>query len=554
MKKKKLVSIVLSLVMVCSSFAGLTAFADETSQSANSKTALSVGGVLPPDESLLTGTIGECTWSFEKNSNIMKISGNGSMEQYNSFLDIPWYSWNENIEKVVIEEGVTVICHWAFYECKNLKAVSIPDSVIEIGHGAFRECESLTQVSISKNVSRIWATAFAGCKKLEKIEVDENNICYSSINGDLYERWYQMELMQYALGKSDTEFTIPDNVERIDMYAFASSDNLVTVKIPNSVKEIDFNAFEKCTNLTEITIPGTVEEIHGFTFNGCKKLTKVVYGNGIKEIEGGAFYNCEGLTAFTIPNTVTEIGNHAFYGCKNIKKITIPKSVTEIGEHALGYYFAYYDNASHDDKVEDFVIYGYLGTAGEKYALDNGFKFVSIGDARKVQKITGVKSQYVTSAGKSFSLNAKANTKLTYSSSNKNVAAVYSSGRVAVKGVGSAVITIKAPENRLYKSACAKIKIISAPKDFSSKEVSKVKKTGTKAKLSWKKLAGANGYTVQYATSKTFKKAKNVKVSKTTATITGLKKGNTYYARINAYAKISGKKYTNKWYTVKFKM
>ena len=98
------------------------------------------------------------------------------------------------------------------------------------------------------------------------------------------------------------------------------------------------------------------------------------------------------------------------------------------------------------------------------------------------------------------------------------------------------------------------IKIISAPKDFSSKEISKVKKTGTMAKLSWKKLAGATGYTVQYATNKTFKKAKNVKVSKTTATISGLKKGKIYYARINAYTKVSGKKYTNRWYTVKFKM
>ena len=551
---KKFVSVILSILVICSSFAGLTAFADETSDRVNSKTAISVGDVLPSDESLLTGTIGECTWSFEKGSNIMFISGNGSMEQYNVYTEIPWYSWRENIEKVVIEEGVTVICHWAFDGCKNIKAVSIPDSVISIGFGAFRECESLTQVSISKNVSRIWPTAFAGCKKLEKIEVDENNVCYSSINGDLYEIWYQMELMQYALGKPDTEFTVPDGVVKIGSYAFAYSDNLVTVKIPNSVKEIDYQIFEKCTNLTEITIPGTVEVIHGYTFNCSKKLTKVVYGNGIKKIEPGAFYGCEGLTEFTIPNTAEEIGRLAFYSCKNIKKITIPKSVTEIGDYALGYYFAFYDDTSHDDKVEDFVIYGYLGTAGEKYALDNGFKFVSIGDARKTQKITGIKSQYLASAGKSFSLNSKANTKLTYTSSNKIVAVVYSSGRVAVKGVGSAVITIKAPENRLYKSAVAKVKVFCAPKDFSSKEVSKVKKTGTKAKLSWKKLAGATGYTVQYATNKAFKKAKNVKVSKTTATITGLKKGKTYYARINAYAKISGKKYSNKWYTVKFKM
>lgn len=552
---KKFVSVILSILVICSSFAGLTAFADETSERANSKIVTSVGDDIPADDSQLSGTIGKCTWSFDRATKTMTISGNGSMEQYDIYTELPWYSWRENIEKVVIEEGVTVICDWAFHECKNLKAVSIPDSVISIGFGAFRECESLTQVSISKNVIRIWSTAFAGCKKLEKFEVDENNKYYSSINGDLYDYSYrQTTLAQYALGKPDTEFTIPDNVEKIDMYAFAGSENLVTVKVPNSVKFIEVNAFEECTNLTEINIPGTVEKIQIFIFNGCKKLKKVVYGNGIKEIDTGTFYDCEGLTEFTIPNTVTKIDRKAFYSCKNMKKITIPKSVTEIGDYALGYYFAYYDNASHDDKVEDFVIYGYKGTAGEKYALDNGFKFVSIGDARKTPKITGIKSQYLASAGKSFSLNAKANTKLSYTSSNKKVAVVSATGKVTVKGVGSAVITIKASESRLYKSAVAKVKVFCAPKDFSSKEVSKVKKTGTKAKLSWKKLAGATGYKVQYATNKAFKKAKNVKGSKTTATITGLKKGKTYYARINAYAKISGKKYSNKWYTVKFKM
>ena len=552
---KKFVSVILSILVICSSFAGLTAFADETSERANSKIVTSVGDDIPADDSQLSGTIGKCTWSFDRATKTMTISGDGSMEQYDIYTELPWYSWRENIEKVVIEEGVTVICDWAFHECKNIKAISIADSVISIGFGAFRECESLTQVSISKNVSRIWATAFAGCKKLEKFEVDENNKYYSSINGDLYDYSYrQMTLAQYALGKPDTEFTIPDNVEKIDMHAFAGSENLVTVKVPNSVKFIEVNAFEECTNLTEINIPGTVEKIQIFIFNGCKKLNKVVYGNGIKEIDAGTFYDCEGLTEFTIPNTVTKIGNRAFYGCKNMKKITIPKSVTEIGEHALGYYFAYYDDAVHHDKVEDFVIYGYKGTAGEKYALDNGFMFVSIGDARKTQRITGVKSQYVTSAGKTFRLNAKANTRLTYTSSNKNVAVVYSTGRVTVKSGGCAVITVKAPENRLYKSAYLKIKIISAPKNFSSKEISKVKKIGARATLSWKKLAGATGYTVQYATNKTFKKARNVKVSKTTATITGLKKGKIYYARINAYTKVSGKKYTNRWYTVRFKM
>ena len=162
---------------------------------------------------------------------------------------------------------------------------------------------------------------------------------------------------------------------------------------------------------------------------------------------------------------------------------------------------------------------------------------------------------YFTSAGKSFILKPKAKTKLTYTSSNKNVAVVSSNGKVTVKGGGYAYITVKASENGNYKSAYVKTKIISAPRDFTSKDVSKVKKTGkTTAKITWKSLAGAKGYTVQLATKKSYKGAKTVKNSKNSATLTGLKKGKTYYVRINAYAKVSGKNYANKWYTVKFKM
>ena len=194
-------------------------------------------------------------------------------------------------------------------------------------------------------------------------------------------------------------------------------------------------------------------------------------------------------------------------------------------------------------------------TADETENYKSATATVKITVAKVTQKVTGIKTQYVTKAGKSFILKPKAKTKLTYTSSNKNVAVVSSTGKVTVKAGGYAYITVKASENGNYKSAYVKTKIISAPKDFTSKDISKVKKTGkTTAKITWKSLAGAKGYTVQLATNKSYKGAKTVKNSKNTATLTGLKKGKTYYLRINAYTKVSGKNYSNKWYTVKFKM
>ena len=194
-------------------------------------------------------------------------------------------------------------------------------------------------------------------------------------------------------------------------------------------------------------------------------------------------------------------------------------------------------------------------TADETENYNSATATVKITVAKATQRVTGVKTQYVTSAGKSFILKPKAKTKLTYTSRNKNVAVVSSTGKVTVKAGGYAYITVKASENGNYKSAYVKTKIISAPRDFTSKDVSKVKKTGkTTAKITWKSLAGAKGYTVQLATNKSYKGAKTVKNSKNTATLTGLKKGKIYYVRISAYAKVSGKNYSNKWYTVKFKM
>ncbi len=68
-----------------------------------------------------------------------------------------------------VPDSVTVICDWAFSECKKLNRITIPDSVHEIGEGAFSNCVLLDEVEIPDSVTTIDDCAFRGCTNLEKV-------------------------------------------------------------------------------------------------------------------------------------------------------------------------------------------------------------------------------------------------------------------------------------------------------------------------------------------------------------------------------------------------
>ena len=103
---------------------------------------------------------GNLTWTLTADGT-MTISGKGAMkEDYNTYYS-PAYD-NENIKKVVIEDGVTSIGEYAFSGCRSLTDITIPGSVTSIGDSAFRNCTGLTSVTIPDSVTSIGDCAFSG--------------------------------------------------------------------------------------------------------------------------------------------------------------------------------------------------------------------------------------------------------------------------------------------------------------------------------------------------------------------------------------------------------
>ena len=224
------------------------------------------------------------------------------------------------------------------------KFVGLP--VKSIGYDAFDKY-SLKSVVIPASVERIDERAFYSCDKLGAIEVAEENKYYKHIKGNLYTKDGKT-LVQYAIGKNATSFTIPDGVTSIDSYAFYSCDALKRIVIPASVKTIGNSAFSCCNALERIVIPESVESIGDYVFFLCYDLTSIEVAEGneyYKDIDGN-LYSIDGTVlvqyaigkdsiSFTIPASVKTISSSAFSGCDALQRIVIPASVETIGNSAF---------------------------------------------------------------------------------------------------------------------------------------------------------------------------------------------------------------------------
>ena len=248
-----------------------------------------------------------------------------------------------SLTSIEISDSVTDIGSGAFEDCSSLTSVVIPDSVTSIGEYAFAYCTSLTSVVIGNGVTDIASVAFAYCDSLTNITVDKNNTSYKGIDGNLYTKDGKT-LLQYAIGKSATNFTVPNGVTSIGSSAFSSCESLTSVVIPDRVTDIGVYVFENCTSLTSVVIGDGVTDIGNYAFENCTSLTSVAIGDSVTSIGQGAFCNCNSLTSVYYKGTAEEWGNITFATDNAPLQDTTRYYYSETEPAATGNYWHYDEN------------------------------------------------------------------------------------------------------------------------------------------------------------------------------------------------------------------
>lgn len=195
-------------------------------------------------------------WSLE--SGVLVISGKGNMSNYEEYSLTPWSSYADSIRSVRVENGVTSVGDFAFFQMEQITAVTLADSVKTIGSWAFYECTALEMLDLGSSVQSIGESAFELCGAL------------------------------------------------------------MSVRLPSTLKSLGTQVFYRCSGLMSITIPASVTEMGTETFAYCSSLRSATVNANLQKLPVWTFYGCYELSSVSLASNITSIGESAFEKCDKL--------------------------------------------------------------------------------------------------------------------------------------------------------------------------------------------------------------------------------------------
>ena len=269
----------------------------------------------------------EVTYMYDESTKTLTFSGEGEMNVYttdvfgDTYVEPEWSSLKDEVEKVVINEGVTNVGKHAFLSFSKLKDVKIASTVEIIDVAAFEECTALSEITLPEGLKEFGEEAFYGCSSLTSISIPKN-VTY--LPGYIFQGCESLKHIDLG------------NVREFGAQAFQYC-GFETFEIPEGTKTLSENMFFSCRNIKYIEVPASVEVVGSGAFYYCEMdtikflgdtfPTLTGYNNFTLDKKGGEVVISVNCNAYT-EETVEAIKSHG--GAYDTKIIPTLPSGTEI--------------------------------------------------------------------------------------------------------------------------------------------------------------------------------------------------------------------------------
>jgi len=210
------------------------------------------------------------------------------------------FSGAAGLKKVVIPDCVTSIDYGAFENCTGLKSLIIGKGLNHIDNYAFINCSSLETIEVDEGNSTYYSEG--NCL----IETFNQKLFLGTSLSEIPNTVTSIGEKAFYGNTSLVSINIPESITSIGGSAFWGCTNLSKVNITNIVKwcgivfeYADSNPLRTGAELylnnqliTKLVIPNDVTRIENYAFYNNSNLTSVTFGSGIVYIGEDAFYGC----------------------------------------------------------------------------------------------------------------------------------------------------------------------------------------------------------------------------------------------------------------------
>ncbi len=220
-----------------------------------------------------------------------------------------------SIEKVNLDENISVIPNGAFRGASRLTDIVLPKGLKTIGEHAFDGTASLTSVELPDTLTTIGSDAFRN----------------SGVE-ELYIPASVSSMFRAFDGSNIISLELDEDIRVIPDGMFYGAGKLISIHLPEKLRQIGEHAFVH-SGITSVTIPKTVTSMRNAFADS--NVESVVFEDGRVSIPAYALADAKKLTAVTVPETLTTIETRGFYSCSSLKTINWPDQLVNIGKDAF---------------------------------------------------------------------------------------------------------------------------------------------------------------------------------------------------------------------------
>jgi len=308
-----------------------------------------------------------------------------------SIKTIGWQAFKnaQNLQEVVLNEGITEIVESAFAECPELTTINIPSTVTVLPGAIFSDCPKLKALTLPEGITKLDNNALYN-SGIETLTIPST--CTSIGNYTLYlpnlktltMKVKEPTYISMTEGTTITSFIfgymdqkgVRDYLSNVDLIVPLGCSEAYKVLSPwfycKSITEEGVDPYQPKTNCVNIdgiyyvlneTINDQSETVRTATI-ACQninlsgdivipeKVTLDSYDYDVTDIvapgyeydempayhrtAGSAFQECQ-ITSISLPATITSIPSGTFYGCQQLKSVTLHEGITTIGAGAFAH-------------------------------------------------------------------------------------------------------------------------------------------------------------------------------------------------------------------------